>query len=143
MDEEELYLGPERRRSHASRLTANEAAIAEAVARAAAIEKDRAEAVARAIRDTNVERDLRDHGAHLREINGSQEQAVKSLASLETTQAAIVATLELARTQAAADIERQKEFASKRVSRRAFLVAVFAAIAGYLSIIVAILTQIH
>lgn len=141
MDEEERYAGPERRHSTESR-DAIAQAVAEEMARASEIEKKRAEAVARAVRDTNVERDLQEHGEHLREINGSQEKAVKSLAALEATLAGIVATLAAAKIQSAEDVERQERSDANRVSKRTFALAVIAAIAGYLSVLVAVLTQL-
>jgi hypothetical protein len=42
-------------------------------------------AVDRAVKDANIDRDLRDHERHLAEINGSQRDMAKSLSALQTS----------------------------------------------------------
>lgn len=48
-------------------------------------EKDKEIAVARAVRDALVDRDLADHAQHLSTINGSQANMAASLDALETS----------------------------------------------------------
>jgi VIT1/CCC1 family predicted Fe2+/Mn2+ transporter len=48
-------------------------------------ERTQALAIERAVRDTNIDHDLREHQQHLEQINGSQEKMADSLEALKIT----------------------------------------------------------
>lgn len=109
--------------------------------RAALLATDRADkaqaiAVARAIRDANVDRDLLEHTQQIAAINGSQRRAAASLVALEGSVKEIVIS-----NQAVA--EHLVATTAKQFSRRTWVVGILTAIASYLALFGFLLVNLH
>lgn len=91
-------------------------------------------AVERAVRDTNVDRDLRDHDRHLQEIDGSQRSLAASVAALEK----LVQRMTTAAEALGGYVSEQS---SRRFSKWTLWFGVFAAAATWVAIIVTLATS--
>lgn len=98
-------------------------------------------AVDRAVKDANIDRDLREHAQHLAEINGSQRDMARSLEQLQGSLKELTSAFQtqLATQEVLADaITKRQAAGAAGWSRRAVWVSIAGVIAAYLSIIILI-----
>jgi hypothetical protein len=114
----------------ASSLAANEA------------EKAQAIAVARAVKDANYDRDLRDHAAHLTQINGSQRSMAASLTEVKQSVGSLAESFERQATANAAVAKYVGEQSSGQFSRRTLWIGGLAAGATWLAILATLATTV-
>lgn len=109
----------------------------------AATEKATQLAVERAVRDANVDRDIRDHEERLNAINGSQVEFAKSLARVEKA----VDTLAEKSERSSAVTEALSQYVEKqssgRFSKWTIIVGVVTAIAAYGGLVVVLVAGGH
>lgn len=104
-------------------------------------ERTQAQAVARAVKDALIDRDLADHARHLNEINGSQQAMATSLASVESSLTSLVAS---AATQAAVTNALAGEVKARlasQLSRRERITAGAALAASWAAVIAVVVTH--
>lgn len=104
-------------------------------------ERAQADAVARALRDERVDRDLRDHDLHLQAINGSQAEMATALNDVKSGQEKLITAHEqqLAVTRALA--EQAAERGRQGWKRWQKVVGALAVLAAYGSIIALVLAN--
>lgn len=100
-------------------------------------------AVERAVKDANVERDLREHGAHLDQINGSQHEMASTLVRLERAVSDLAATFDVqVKIQEALAKAVQKQ-GGLRLSRKALIISALGVIAAYCTLVVLVVINVH
>lgn len=93
-------------------------------------------AVARAVRDANVDRDLLQHTQRLDTINGSQRRMADSLALMQSSLQEIVVTSE-------AVAKHVVTTNANRISKRTIVLMTLSAIASYLALFGFLIANVH
>jgi hypothetical protein len=103
--------------------------------------KDQQQAIDRAIRDANVDRDIHEHSLHLEQINGSQREAAASLVRLETDVAALRTDFTLqTKIQEALAVSIQKR-SGRSFTRFQVVMGVAMAASAYFSLILLLVSH--
>ena len=129
----------ERKAEELARLAADRAAV---LARIDA-EKTTQAAVDRAVKDANVDRDLREHSRHLEAINGSQRDMANSLQHVEqgVEELAAAFQMQIKIQEALADAIKVQH--TRGISRRTLWLSALGVLAAYLTLLGLLATSVH